>query len=89
MFLRFHAEEVLGKAHDLRFSSLFSSLWNFKVGNKAITSCSTMAKEIHMLTVALRFRSRRPPADGNYTNTQALQEVQLMTLLLGDGTVWM
>ena len=89
MFLRFHAEEVQGEAHDLRFSSLFSSPWNFKVGNKAITSSSTMAEEIHMVTVALTFRPRRPQADGNYTNTPALQEVQLMTLLLGDGTVWM
>jgi hypothetical protein len=72
--------------HDLRFSSLFSSPWNFKVAKKAITSCSTTAKEIHMATV---FRSRRQPADGHYTNTPALQEFQLMTLLLGDGTVRM
>jgi len=87
MFPRLHAEEEQGKAHDLRFSSLFSSPWNFKVEKKAITSCSTTAKEIHTVTVALTFRTRRPPADGHYTNTPAHLKFQLMTLLLCDGTV--
>ena len=90
MYLRCNAEENERNAHDLKFSSLSSSPWNFKEGKTAITSYTYNGKGKHyMVTTVLTYQRY-----GNYMNTTIFQEfkynilsVTTKTILLGDGTV--